>query len=49
MKSNTITALLIEIPSKNNDLSGVLLKIQRDAQSQAEEYVKSAKVDLGGE
>ncbi len=49
MKSNTLTALFVESPCDNNNLSLALRAVQDDAQTKAEEYVKSAKVDLGGE
>lgn len=49
MKFNTLTALHVESPCDDDILSKVLLTVQDDAQTGAEEYVKSAKVDLGGE
>ena len=49
MKSNTLSALVIEAPKENREFEALVNRIQADAEVSAKAYVESAKVDLGGE
>lgn len=49
MKSNTLRALDLDCPKKHDVWQEIEKMLRDDAQDHAETYVKSAKVDLGGE
>lgn len=49
MKSNALKALELELPKKDQSWDNIQEEIAQDAQVEALKYLKSAKVDLGGE
>ncbi|NRA66766.1 MAG: hypothetical protein HRU19_19920 [Pseudobacteriovorax sp.] len=49
MKQNVMSAIVIEPQEESKELADVVASIRTDAVLGSELYVKTAKVDLGGE